>query len=264
MSESQEKFPYREVIGLIPAGGNATRIAPLPCSKELYPVGFRKVGVDQEVRAKVVSHYLLEKMRVAGITKAYIVLREGKWDIPEYFRDGSLVDMHLGYLIRDLPFGPPYTLNQAYPFIQQAVIAFGFPDILFQPEDAFVSLLARQRSSDADVVLGLFPTDRPDKVDMVDVEENGRVRRVIIKPHQTALSYTWSIAVWTPVFTRFLHMHLTAQKASAATSPEISVGQVIQAAIDRELRVEAMQVSNEPYLDIGTPEDLLKAVKRFA
>ena len=59
-------------------------------------------------------------------------------------------------------------------------------------------------------------------------------------------------------------MHLTAQKASAATSPEISVGQVIQAAIDRELRVEAMQVSNEPYLDIGTPEDLLKAVKRFA
>ncbi|MEO1560926.1 MAG: dTDP-glucose pyrophosphorylase, partial [Cyanobacteria bacterium J06632_19] len=29
------------VIGLIPAGGKATRISPLPLSKELYPVGFR-------------------------------------------------------------------------------------------------------------------------------------------------------------------------------------------------------------------------------
>jgi len=262
MSDDWESFPSREIIGLIPAGGMATRIAPLPCSKELYPVGFRKVGLGQEVRPKVVSHYLLEKMRAAGITKAYIILREGKWDIPEYFRDGRLVDMHLGYLIRDLPFGPPYTLDQAYPFVQQAVVAFGFPDILFQSEDAFAVLLTRQRNSGADVVLGLFPADRPNRVDMVDVDKNGRVRQIIIKPRRTALSYTWSIAVWTPAFTRFLHAHLTAQKAVAAASPEVSVGQIIQAAIAKELQVEAVQVSNEPYLDIGTPEDLQKAITR--
>jgi glucose-1-phosphate thymidylyltransferase len=62
----------REVIGLIPAAGQATRIAPLPCSKELYSVGFSSMNSGQDLRPKVVCHYLLEKMRLAGIHKIYI------------------------------------------------------------------------------------------------------------------------------------------------------------------------------------------------
>ncbi|WP_233744930.1 hypothetical protein [Leptodesmis sichuanensis] len=59
-----------EVIGLIPCAGQATRLAPLPLSKELYPVGLRSLP-DGKLRPKVVSHYLLEKMRLAGIRKAF-------------------------------------------------------------------------------------------------------------------------------------------------------------------------------------------------
>lgn len=70
----------QEVIGLLPAGGQATRISPLPCSKELYPIGFRPQA-DGSLRPKVVSHYLLEKMRLAGIRKAFFLLRPGKRDI---------------------------------------------------------------------------------------------------------------------------------------------------------------------------------------
>ena len=85
---------------------------------------------DLGSRPKVVCHYLLEKMRLAGITKAYIVLKEGKWDIPSYFRDGSLVDMQLAYLLLGLPFGTPYTIDQAYSFVRHSTVAFGFPDIV--------------------------------------------------------------------------------------------------------------------------------------
>ncbi len=81
------------------------RITPLPCSKELYPIGFRRSGKDNGLSPKAVCHYLLEKMHLAGITKAYIVLRNGKWDIPTYFGDGKMLDMHLAYLMMDLPFG---------------------------------------------------------------------------------------------------------------------------------------------------------------
>ena len=165
-----------EVIGLIPAAGRAKRISPLPCSKELYPVGFWRSPDEKEGRPKVACHYLLEKMRAAGITKAYIVLREGKWDIPAYLQDGAIADMHLGYLMLGLPYGVPYTLDQAYPFVRDAIIAFGFPDILFQPDDAFVQLVAKQDASNADIMLGLFPADSPQKVDMVDLDEKGRVR----------------------------------------------------------------------------------------
>ncbi len=264
VDDNRVKVIDQDVIGLIPAGGQATRIAPLPCSKELYPIGFRRVAEGHSLRPKVICHYLLEEMRVAGITKAYIVLREGKWDIPAYLRGGVPVDMHLAYLLLGLPFGAPYTLDQAYAFVQHAVIAFGFPDILFQSDDAFMQLLARRATSKACAILGLFPVEQSQKVDMVDLGDDGRVRQIVIKPQHTHLSYSWCIAVWTPVFTQFLHEYVAAHKVSAATEPEATVGEVIEAAIEAGLRVEAVPVSNEPYLDIGTPEDLVRAVRRFA
>jgi len=53
-----------ELVGLIPAAGQAKRVSPLPGSKELFPVGFREVEVGGHVqlRPKVVSQYLLDNM----------------------------------------------------------------------------------------------------------------------------------------------------------------------------------------------------------
>jgi glucose-1-phosphate thymidylyltransferase len=253
-----------EIVGLVPAGGQASRIAPLPCSKELYPIGFQSAGAGHGLQTKVVSHYLLEKMRLAGIAKAYIVLRPGKWDIPAYFGDGLFLNMHLAYLMMRSPLGVPYTLDQAYLFVADAMVAFGFPDILFRPDDAFIQLLSRQRTNNADVLLGLFPTDLPEKEDLVDVDEEGRVREIVIKPQRTGLCYTWGIAVWTPVFTKFLHEYVTARQVPSPGSRELTAGDVLQAAIENHLRVDAIPVSKDPYLDIGTPERLFKAVNDFA
>jgi glucose-1-phosphate thymidylyltransferase len=252
----------REVIGLIPAAGQATRLAPLPCSKEIYPIGFLLDGIGAQ-RPKAACQYLLEKMRAADIAKLYIVLREGKWDIPAYFRGGTMLGMHLGYLIVEPNSGPPYTLDEAYPFVRDAIIAFGFPDILFEGDHAFRQLLSHQAHCSADIVLGLFPADRPEEMDMVELGENGRVRDLIIRPTQTGLRYSWDVAVWTPTFTEFLHQYVARNKASTVLSPELSVGEVIQAAIRQNLRVDGLQVSEEPYLDIGTPHGLAEALRRY-
>ena len=215
-------------------------------------------------RPKVVCHYLLEKMRLARITKAYLILKEGKWDIPAYLRDGAVVDIQLAYLLLGLPFGTPYTLDQAFAFVQHSTVAFGFPDIVFQPDDAFVQLLARQSHSEACAILGLFPADQPQRVDMVDWKDNGRVRQIVTKPHHTHLSHSWCIAVWTPVFTQFIHDYVIAHKATAETEPEVSVGKVIQAAIETGLQIEAIPVSEKSYMDIGTAEGLMRAIKHYA
>jgi len=42
----------------------------------------------------------------------------------------------------DLPYGVPYTLDQAYPFVQNATIALGFPDITCEPEDLIKTVMA--------------------------------------------------------------------------------------------------------------------------
>src|SRR5919108_4758861 len=103
-----------EIMGLIPAAGEGNRLGPLPFSKELTTVG----RSPMDGRPVPVCVPLLQNMRLAGVHSAFLVIREGKWDIPQYLGDGSRFDMRLSYLLRGLPYGPPYTLDQAYPFIR--------------------------------------------------------------------------------------------------------------------------------------------------
>ncbi|MBI5665330.1 MAG: dTDP-glucose pyrophosphorylase [Nitrospirae bacterium] len=252
----------REVIGLVPAAGTASRIAPLPCSKELYPIGFRSTNNGSELRPKVVTHYLLESLRSADVTKAYIILREGKWDIPKYFGDGKMIDMDLAYLMMDSPYGVPFTLDQAYPFVKDALVALGFPDIIFEPDDAYRKLFIKQTETNADIVLGLFPTLQKHKTDMVELDERGTVCAIHIKPETTKLVYSWEIAVWTPAFTKYMHDYIAAKKENIIDfhcQKELFVGDVIQAAIRDDMYIESVIYQNGNCIDIGTPEDMVKA-----
>jgi len=259
-----------EVVGLVPAAGMAKRLQPFPCSKEVYPVGFALDETSGLPRPKVAAQYLLEKFNVAGITKAFLVIKEGKWDIPNYFREGHLVGLSLAYLVIAGSLGPPDTLDRAYPFLDRKRVAFGFPDILFGPGDAYVRLIQRQDETGADVVLGLHVIEDPTVWDMVDCDEDGRVRALVMKPVSTTLTYGWCCAVWTPRFSTFLHDFLRADEtkrnlsrlANTANDPggDLAVGVVLQAALKAGLAVQSVKFPGERYLDIGTPENLVKAV----
>lgn len=266
--------PGPEVVGLIPAAGQAKRLQPFPCSKELFPVGFTKDPQTGMPRPKVSAQYLLEKFQAAGISKTYIVIRDGKWDIPNYFREGQGVGMSLAYLVIPGSLGPPDTLDRAYPFIAQNRIAFGFPDILFGPRDAYARLIERQEHSGADIVLGLHQIEDTRVWDMVDSDEDGRVRRIDMKPISTALTFGWCFALWTPVFSEFLHRFLRADEtkrnlsrlASTDNDPggDLAVGVVLQAALKAGLSMHSVKFPGERYLDIGTPENLARAVRQFS
>jgi glucose-1-phosphate thymidylyltransferase len=172
--------------------------------------------------------------------------------------------MNLAYVLMGLPYGVPYTLDQAYPFVHRSWVAFGFPDILFRSDDAFGELASCRDATAADVILGLFPADRAHQVDMVELDGDGRVRRIICKPMDTSLRYSWAIALWSPVFADFMHEHLATTQAVGTGGREATLGDVIDAAAQRGMKVAGIVVSDQSYLDIGTPEDLVKAVKLFS
>lgn len=262
MTSGQDNISTREIIGVIPAAGQALRIGPLPCSKELFPIGFHSADQPTVARPKAVIEYLLEKLCLAGIPKAYIIVRPGKWDIPAYLGDGKALGLDLAYLMLGLPYGVPYTLDQAYPFVEHAIVALGFPDILFKPADAYAQLLRCLAADDSDVILGIFPADQPQKMDVIELAPGNCVRRVIVKPDQTDLRYTWGIAVWMPTFTRFMHEYLS--RLTVPPPSELHLGHVLQEAIAAGLRIGAVRVSDDPFLDIGTPDNLVTAVRRFS
>ncbi|MGH8730027.1 MAG: sugar phosphate nucleotidyltransferase, partial [Burkholderiales bacterium] len=226
---------------------------PLPCSKELFPVGM------EDGRPKVVCHYLLEKMRAAGIAKACIVMLRGKWDIPAYFGDGKLVGMDVMYRVVTESPSAPHTLDFAWPFTRDSLIAFGFPDILFRTRDAYARMLKRLHETRADVVLGVFPIREPRTWDMVELDARGRVTTIEFKPAKTNLRLGWSIAVWTPVFSRFMHEFVAGQRGQL---PELIVGDVLLGAVENQLKVEAVEFADDVCLDIGTPENLASALKQ--
>ena len=258
------------VVGLVPAAGRGNRIAPLPCSKELFPIGFRLDEESGEPRVRVASHHLFEKMRKAGVTTAYVILRDGKWDIPAYFGDGKIIGMDLAYLVVKDSRGAPDSLNRAFPFVKASPVAFGFPDILFGPDDVFERLFTRLAEGNTDAVLGLYPAHDCRVMDMLDIDSGGQVRAIVLKPSSTDLRYTWLCAVWTPLFTECMREfvaselpvedHEKIRRRSMDAQGDLPVGAVIAAAIERGLRIAGIAFPGESYIDIGTPDDLVRAV----
>jgi glucose-1-phosphate thymidylyltransferase len=246
----------RKVVGLIPSAGHARRLRNLSCSKEVVPIGYHRDAATGKVTAKPVAQYLVERFKTAGIKNALFIIRAGKWDIPERCGDGSRFDMHFAYLLPRYPYGPPFSVDQAYPYLKERIVALGFPDILFDEDKAFPHILDKLAQDGADVVLGLFPANRPEKSDMVAIDDAHTVQHIEIKPRRCDLKYTWGIAVWKPRFTEYLHNYLGKVVASSRAPRDMHIGDVFISAIGDGLLIKGYTVSEEPYIDIGTPEDL--------
>ncbi len=209
---------------------------------------------------RVAADGLLDAMALAGAERAYLVLGHGKWDVPAHLAGGARSTPRLAFVVvQDSP-STPATVARAAPWVAGETVLFGFPDILFEPRDAFVGLLDRLEATEADVVLGLFPAARPQQVDMVERDAGGRVLRIVIKPDRTSLDRAWILAAWRPAFTDFL-----ADRAGSAHAlgREHYVGDVLNDAIEGGLGVESVDFADGRFLDIGTVEDLQVAFRFY-
>jgi len=190
-----------------------------------------------------------------------MVLGRGKWDIMHYYGDGSEFGGHIAYLLMDRLWGMPYTLDQAYPWLNRDTVLFGMPDTIFLPSDAFVQMLACHRETNADVTLGIFPTDRPEKLCPVELDKSGKVLDMTDKPPHSEIRNTWGCACWSPRFTEFMHNFLA---SLAPPSGEVVLADVFRAAIQEGLAMYGVYFKNGEYIDVGTPDDLVVAVRRFS
>lgn len=248
----------REIWGLFPAAGRATRLghrrgARQP-SKEIVPVG----GGDSAPR--LACHDLLDNYRLAGATRTLVLLRAGKWDIPATLGDGSEFGLDLVYRVVPPTRGVPFTLAAAAPFVGEALCALGFPDILVQPRDLLARLVRHRERTQAEIALALVPCDRPSASDLVDTDARGRVRRIEIKPETTTLRWTWAFALWTPRFTKFLVRWCESwNPRSARLGREPFVADLLLAAMADGFEIDTLAVPEARLLDIGTPETLAQA-----
>lgn len=243
-------------MGLIPAAGIGSRLGHLPFSKELFPIGMKRKGTSSEM--KVACHYTMEMMKEASIEKVFIILRNGKWDIPSYFGNGEKVGLNLGYLIMGIPNGVPFTLDVAYPFVRDKIVALGFPDIIIIGKNIYSKILNELSCSEADVMLGIHEVENPQKWDMVRMDREFNVLEINIKPLSTTLRYAWVVAVWRAAFTDFMHNYIM-KYVNHGT--ELFVGHVLQAALEQGFKIKGACLEASLCIDIGTSDDLYRFFK---
>lgn len=244
------------VVGILPAAGLARRLGHLPCSKEILPVEIGGTSAEEDRRCSVASASVLDAMRQARIDAVHFVIRDDKWDVARYWSDGQKAGLPIAYhVVRSSP-DTPHSVNAVYPFVRGCTVALGFPDVVYEPRDLFSPLRNRLRQRDFDVVLALFPTETPGKVDTVEVDPDGTVRDIVIKAAESPLPYAWAAAVWKPAFTEFLHSYLAGRRESGRTAgDELFMGQVIAQSRDAGMTVGAVTFDGGTFRDIGTPAE---------
>jgi len=234
-------------VAVVPAAGAGTRLPDRELSKELMPYGRPESG------GKPVISHLLRCLGQAEIDEMIIVMRDDKTDIADYLAGSEWNDTRFQLTMTPGTSGVPETVALGVRDAGARNVAFGFPDILFEPQDAFVSLMHKLENSEADVVLGLFPTDTPEKMDMVATDNRGHVTEIQIKSASTTLELTWILATWTPRFSAFLMDNYDGKLDGN------HLGHAFQLAMADGFTIGTVSFADGRSLDIGTPDDLARA-----
>ncbi len=230
--------------------------------KEILPIGYAELQSKDAKTPKVAIQYLIEAMLAAGIDEQHIVLRQSKWDVANYLESLPESSAQFAYYVLRDSLSSVHSLDKAYPFIRNKIVALGFPDILMGKVPVYQLILNELNSTGADVILALFPAEQPSLVDMVKLDKKNNVLALEIKPDKTILKQTWGAAVWRNSFTEVIHhCVVNADFVENAIGRESHIGDVIGVAIAHGLSIKAVKVSDVPYLDIGTPSNLVAAVR---
>jgi glucose-1-phosphate thymidylyltransferase len=243
-----------ELIGLIPAAGKGVRLG-LPYPKELYPV-------IRENRYKPVSQFVVDNMTLAGLRHIVFVINETKHQLLGYFGNGQRFDCNISYVVQESASGAEqstspglaHALDSAYHLTRGKTVFFGMADTIMQPTDVFAQ--AHQAAApDDDVILIMFPTERPEKFGMVRTEGADRVTEIVDKPRQTDLTAMWGCIIWRPRFTEYLHESVCRHNIS-------DFAKIMNNAIADGLRFRGARIGGT-YIDLGTYEEIKELDLRF-
>jgi glucose-1-phosphate thymidylyltransferase len=244
-----------EFIGLIPAAGKGVRLG-LPYPKELYPV-------IRENRYKPISQFVLDNLKIADVQHVAIVINETKHQMIGYFGSGRRFGCKISYVYQEQSVaegnstspGLAHALDSAYHLTRGKTVFFGMADTIMQPINVFKTAFEMAQSED-DLILVLFPTERPEKFGMVQLDENKQVLKIIDKPQKTILTEMWGCIIWRPRFTELLHNCVNQHDISDFAA-------IMNKAIDDGFRLRGVSFQDGLYIDLGTYDEIMEMDLRF-
>jgi glucose-1-phosphate thymidylyltransferase len=244
-----------EKIGLIPAAGKGIRLG-LPYPKELYPI-------IRENRYKPIAQFVLENLIESGIEHIVFVINETKHQLIGYFGNGLRFGCQISYVVQESADeqlnsrspGLAHALDSAYHLTQGKTVYFGMADTIMTPNDVY-SQAARIALPDDDVILSLFPTERPQKFGMVQMDNEGTVEQIVDKPAQTELRYMWGCIIWGSRFSEFLHQKVRDEGLG-------DFARIMNEAVTSGMTFRGVPFDTGTYIDLGTYDEIMELDLKF-
>ena len=128
-------------------------------------------------------------------------------------------------------------------------------DTIMEPVDLFARMLDSSKPED-DVIMGLFPTERPHKFGMVAFDADNQVQHIIDKPRETDLTHMWGCIIWRPRFTYHLHEYISGKEIT-----DFAV--IMNKAIEAGMRFRSVRFDESVYLDLGTYDEIIELESHF-
>jgi glucose-1-phosphate thymidylyltransferase len=218
---------------------------------------------DGHFEPRPICELALRAIQAAGAERCITVVSREKSELLRVLGQGLDVGLALAYVVQPEPRGLPDVVRCARPWMGDSDTVFAMPDTVFLPGSALAEVQARRIETGADVVLGVFPVDEPERLGPVEIAADGTVLRIYDKPGKTPHANTWGVASWTARFTAFCCDWAEAQGDRPAGG-ELVLGHAFEAARKEGLSVGAVLFAEGQFLDIGTPRGLRAALSALA
>ncbi len=226
---------------LILSGGHGTRLRPLTYSqqKQLIPVA-----------NKPVLFYAIEDVIEAGIRDIGIIVGPNKEQVIETVKSVDW-DANIEFIHQGDPLGLAHAILVAEEFLGDEDFVMYLGDNILK--DGIVDHANKFNKIKPDSLILLTEVDEPQRFGVADLDEKGRVKRLVEKPRIPPSNYALvGVYFFKPVIIE------ACKNIKPSWRNELEITDAIQWLIDNGYRVEASIVKGW-WKDTGKPEDILEA-----
>jgi dTDP-glucose pyrophosphorylase len=234
--------------GLIPAAGMGSRLEPITLAipKELLMVG-----------NKAVIEYVIDAMKLVGITEITIVVGWRKHAILDYLGSGERLGVKLTYVVQDkrnglakaVAAGEHININTDGPFL----VVLG--DNFFYPKTFLKDILAFHQKNNADATIGVSVVKDPTRHGMIKPGKNNTIDDIVEKPSvEKSPSNLGCIGIY--IFNNEIFDAI--KRTEPGHNKEYQLTDSIKIMLDDKRNVFFKEIEGK-HIDVGTIEDYKRA-----
>jgi bifunctional UDP-N-acetylglucosamine pyrophosphorylase/glucosamine-1-phosphate N-acetyltransferase len=230
---------------VILAAGEGVRLQPITSTrpKHLIMVG-----------GKPILEHCLSAVKSAGIDDAVIVIHYMGDAIRRYFGDGKKFGLKIEYVEQKEILGTGNAVSFAESYVKDDFLLV-YGDLMFSANAVknVIDLYVREKPAAA---MAVVPVEKTEDYGIVELEEEKYVKRIVEKPKReeapTKLANAGIYVFSTAIFDKI-------RETKASDRGELELTDAISLLLAEKKTVLAVKISQNDWIDIGRPWDLLEA-----